>query len=478
MTTIPLEGIADMERTPPGPPPGFLLGGRRSAWKFLRDPVAFLQRAHAEYGPVVSFVRGRSDLVFVRRPEHIQQVLSDDTAFPMNGITIPGPEGTPQRRLGQGMLRMNGAEHDRQRKLLMPPMQRRAIEGRSDQIASMVDHTLAGWRAGETREVSGDMLRLSLRSAASVLFGLEDADEIDRLASSVRRWYRANWSPSVRLFRSRMSGCPYARMLRFAGGVEETILSLARRRRERAPSDVCPHSDVLSILLRDHREGGTTDGALVGQVTFLIGASHETTGNALAWTLLLLAAHPRIQSSLREELRSCLGGAPPRPDQLSQLPLLDRVVKESLRILPPAVYTTRHSAAAFQLGGFHLAAGTKVGIGIYGAHHLPEVYPNPERFDPGRWETIAPGPYTYLPFGAGPRLCMGLTHALQTMKTALALIVQRFGLGIVDGARVDRDVRVTMGPRAGILLNLTEPGAGAAAGSVRGNIREMVEFSS
>jgi cytochrome P450 len=166
----------------------------------------------------------------------------------------------------------------------------------------------------------------------------------------------------------------------------------------------------------------------------------------------------------------------PRPDQFSRLPLLDRVVKESLRILPPVVYTSRNSTRDFVLGGYRLPAGAKVGIGIYGAHHLPEVFERPERFHPGRWETISPGPFAYLPFGAGARLCMGMTQAVQTMKITLAATVQRFSLHLVDGSRIDRSVRITMSPRKGISLRLEEPGRAVRPGVVRGNIREMVEL--
>ena len=179
---------------------------------------------------------------------------------------------------------------------------------------------------------------------------------------------------------------------------------------------------MLSLLIqaRDDENRGMTDTELVGQATILFGASFETTASTLTWTVFLLAQHPAIMGELMDELDRVLGGNAPTRDQLAQLSFLDRVIKESMRILPPVPFTIRAADDdAIPMGSLTLSHGTRVICSHFLTHHLPEIYPEPEIFRPDRWRDIDPTQYEYMPFSAGPRACVGAMFAIQVLKISL-----------------------------------------------------------
>jgi cytochrome P450 len=237
---------------------------------------------------------------------------------------------------------------------------------------------------------------------------------------------------------------------------------------------------VLSTLIRARDEDGSqlSEEDLVAHAAVLLTAAHETSANTIAWTLLLLAAHPRVYADVVDELASKLAGAPPTVEQLSELPLLDRVVKESQRLLPAScILFFRAAQQPFVLGGHDLPAGTRLLTSPFLAHRDPELYPEPRRFDPRRWERLEPTTYQYLPFGAGPRLCIGAQFASQAVRIALAVILARFRFEIAPGARVDRHVRgITLGAKHGIRMRLATPdGVFRSPGPLRGDIHALVD---
>ncbi len=270
-----------------------------------------------------------------------------------------------------------------------------------------------------------------------------------------------------------MPGTPFRGLLRHAELIEQTLLqTIARRRQSSAETP-----DVLDRLIQAHSEGRISDAALIGQATVLFTASYETQANSLTWALFLLAQHPTIMADLVDELKGTLQGDLPTIEQLEQLPLLDAVLKESMRILPTVPYTIRAVTAPADLGGVSLHFEDRVVCSYYVTHHLPEIYPNPQRFDPYRWFSIKPSPYEYLPFGGGPRICIGRTMSLMMMKAALAMIVQRWKLTITPHTRVDRVVKVTLSPRHGMRM-LVQPHDGRfESNPVTGNIHEMVDLT-
>ena len=169
-------------------------------------------------------------------------------------------------------------------------------------------------------------------------------------------------------------------------------------------------------------------------------------------------------------------GSPPTNEQLPQLLFLERVIKESMRILPPVPYTIRSATADVEMGGYKVPKNSRVLCSHFLTHHQPDLYPEPEKFLPDRWLTIDPSPYEYMPFSAGPRACIGAIFAMQAMKISISMILQRFRLQVVRGAKVESVVRVTMSPRYDIPVRIFSQDRKFTRSDVRGNVCEMVEM--
>jgi cytochrome P450 len=252
------------------------------------------------------------------------------------------------------------------------------------------------------------------------------------------------------------------------------VRGLIRQRRANTGSP----RDVLGRLTQAHDEHGgrLTDGELVGQTAFLFMAGHATTASALTWTLLLLSAHPAVLRDIVDELDGVLGGAAPDAEKLAALPLLDRVTRESLRLLPPVMWWGKVSTGAFDLGPHQFAAGTQVIFSPYVTQRLPGIYPDPDAFRPDRWLTLEPGPYEYLPFSAGQRGCLGAGFATMEMKLVPAVLLQRWRPELRAGTKVDCGGLMVSQPKNGLPVTLARPTGQAPATELRGGIRELVRL--
>jgi cytochrome P450 len=278
------------------------------------------------------------------------------------------------------------------------------------------------------------------------------------------------------LFPFRVPGTPYARFLSVSDRFEARLKRLIEERRA-TPGG----RDVLSLLIgaRDDEAGKLSDAELLGHTAVLFVAAYETTANTLLWTLLLLSQHPRVLADLEEELRSALHGAAPSLDQVAGLPLLDAVVKESMRLLPAVAFLFfRRAQEPISLGGLELPAGATFLISPVVAHRDPALFPDPLEFRPERWRGLDPSPYQYFPFGAGPRMCIGAPFATQSIRILLATMLQRFRFEPVPGTRVDRMVRgITMGPKRAVPMRVRLPeGPPSPAVSLSGDLHELVKL--
>lgn len=449
--------------------------------RFLRDPLGCLIEAHRRFGeigalgsPLPLGHRGRV-FAFAFGPAWNQEVLGDPERFRTTAQGIAGPRDSAQRRVRHGLTRMQGERHRQQRQLVLPPFQKKAVDAACPTLVDVTGRLLDAWRPGRRLDAWLEMRALMLRLSSDILFQRKDAERSHALGELIGEWLSLHSRLGVVLFPVDLPGTPYRRLLRHAERMEREALAMVEEKRA-GPQDA---ADPISRLIRALDAGAPWIEAkdLVGQATILFGASYETMSNAMSWTLFLLAQHPAWLGDLADELAAGLRGAPPDPESLARLPLLEAVLKESMRILPPVPYTIRSATAATRLGGLALRRSDRVVCSHYVTHHMGDLFPNPERFDPGRWSAIRPGPYEYLPFSAGPRLCIGYAFAMTTMKVALSMIVQRFRFALEPGARVDRAVSITMSPKHGLPMTLHPPGHRVAAAPVRGNVHEMVELA-
>lgn len=469
--------------------------------EFSRDLLSGIRWLHEQHGPIAMIEDGGQRVVFLFSPEFNQQVLSDTERFHARFFAVRGPKNSSQRRCTCGLLAMNGEQHRRNRRIVKEPFGLRAIGTYGETIVRLTDEMLAGWRPGEVRDIAEEMRQYLLRVTSTLLFGMDDPEPAYRLGDMIARWVSLNQEVGVgALVPSERFSHRYEELLELAEELEAQILAMIRRRRAGSRLG----DDVLSILVRTHDdEGALTDEELVGQAAVLFGAAHMTTAHSLTWTLLLLSQHPTVMSQLWDELqRSDFGfgiadfglstadnpqseipstlrmpkslGSLPKGDELS---LLDRVIKESMRLLPASAYSQRINTVAVQLGPLLLPRGTGIVFTPLVTHRLPDVYPQPERFLPDRWHTLRPSPYAYHPFGAGPRLCIGGPLATAIIRIALRRILSRNRLTVVPGANVNVHVESTMlVPTNGLPMQIGPADGNFVSSPIAGNIHELVEF--
>jgi cytochrome P450 len=458
-----------------------VLTGARAAREyihFFRDPIGCMRELQHKYGSLVALgpiAYGEPTKLHVLAfgPQFNRQVLGDPAKFRTTGQFIHGPNNSAQRRIRFGLTRMNGPQHKQHRQLILPPFHKKAVAGYHDLTVELAQEVIGQWKTGR-RDVYADMRAVTVRIASALLFGHEATDAY-RIGRLLEVWTRLNFSGPVWLFPVNVPGTPYHRLLKHAELVEREILRLIEKRR----SDPPDRTDVLSILIqaRNDENRGMTDMELVGQATILFGASFETTASTLTWTVFLLAQHPTIMRELMDELDRVLGGGAPTREQLPQLSFLDRVIKESMRILPPVPFTIRAADEdQIPMGSLMLSHGARVICSHFLTHHLADIYPEPELFRPDRWREVDPTQYEYMPFSAGPRACVGATFAIQVLKISLAIMLQKFRFTVVRGVQVDRVVRITMNPRYGMPMVLHENDRRYKSSEVRGQIHEMVNL--
>ncbi|GAB4196503.1 MAG: cytochrome P450 [Roseiflexaceae bacterium] len=459
----------------PGPARLPLLGHIPTGVRYLRDSLGVAEQLYRDYGPLVGLELPRRPVMFAFGPEY-NHLLSTDTAQfrsnPLGGL--PVPPGSSVETLNSGLVSMNGEQHRRQRRLMMPAFHRKQVEGYHTDMAAIIRRRLDAWHPGQPIDLLREMQALTLEVALKTLFGLASGPQAVALAQTINRQIATLSSPGVLLFPRDLPGTPFRTALRAADGLVAAFRTLiAQKRASQTPSD-----DVLAVLIAARDEDGTsmTERELIAQTYTLFFAGHETTSNALTWTLFLLDQHPQIHADLLDELTATLGDSEPSVETLARLPLLDRVVRESLRLLPPVCILVRQAVADCTMGGYAVRAGTLIAFSPYITQRMPSLYDAPKRFRPARWETTESDPYSYLPFGGGPRMCIGSSFALQEIKLVLALLLPRFRLALQPDARIDRHHILTLTPAHGMPMFVNSQDRRFQRSPVRGNIREMVEL--
>lgn len=465
------------QRQMPGPPSIPWVGEHTRVLAFLRDPVGFLVTLHQRYGMVASFSRGSSNWIAATGPEVVPILLQDPNGFHISPLPIPPMPGTALRRLTSGLTFMDGERHKRQRRLVATIFRGADLERYQSQMAETAVETIRAWRIGSTVAISDEMKRLTMKILGQAIFGLHEKEELERadgLTSLIDRWLRAVTSPQVLFFPKDYPGTPFRALLRLSERLERQILSTVEGQRSADDSRVHALGDLLRA--RDEEGHGLSLDELVGHLNLMFIAGHETSANALCWTLLMLTQHPVIAKRLQQEVRSTLAGQTPTIGDLRRMPFLERVVKESLRLFPPVPYIGRVAVTDMALGGTIVPRRSRVIFSPYVLHRGSWVGPNPQRFDPDRWLTHTPKPGEFVPFGIGPHACLGSTFAMLEIQTVLAILVQNVSLALTKPTRVQRHVHLAMSPKGGLTLGVRsekEPWSGCL---VSGDIREMVDL--
>jgi cytochrome P450 len=437
---------------PPGPKGRHLLG---SAIELSRDWLGFLTRCAREYGDVVFFRFFRTPVCLVNHPDLIESVLVKNHANFVKSKDYRVLRNT----LGDGLLTSEGDFWRRQRRLMQPAFHRDRIAAYAAVMTAYAERMLAAWKDGEERDLHRDMMQLTLEIVAKSLFDADvsrDAGDVGAAMSLLLEQFihQAN----LAFILPERIPVPGSRKLRQA--VERLDKIVYGMIRDRRASGARP-GDLLDLLLHAEDEDGNrmSDRQLRDEITTLFLAGHETTALALSWTWLLLAQHPEIDARLAEELHQALAGRAPAFEDIPRLRYTDMVVKESMRLYPPAWGVGRQALAPFELGGYRLPAGTNVFICQWIVQRDPRFFPDPERFDPERWRddplrTGALPRFAYFPFGGGPRVCIGASFATMEAVLLLATIAQKFRMTLVPGHPIDLLPSVTLRPKHGVRARL------------------------
>jgi cytochrome P450 len=432
------------------------------------DTVGCMSRLHRLYGPIVAYPKGSDLTVFAFGPEANESVYGDPATFHIYGP--PGPKNSAQRRFGLGLFGLNGPKQQQHRRLFLPALRKPAVEASAPVMREQIEEFLAGWRIGQTLDLYGSTKDLSLRIAGKLLFGLRDLSAARAVAAAFQDWLddyiRVLFALTLPVD---LPPGRYQDWLAAGQRLEGDLRDLLRQRREIYADG---QGDLLALLLRAERAATITEAEVIGEMQTLLNASYQTTATALTWTLLLLAQHPDVLRAVLDEQQRARG-TPLRPGQTT---LLERVIRESMRILPPVVFTARRAIRPADVAGHAVPAGTIVLISMYETHHQERTYPQPERFWPDRWLEQRVSPYAYVAFGAGARMCLGTAFSLQLFQVAIPAIVTRYRLALAPGTRVDRHSSLTMGVDGVLPVTLYARDDRFGAVPLTGNIHEMVEL--
>ncbi|UCG25221.1 MAG: cytochrome P450 [Chloroflexota bacterium] len=446
------------KRHPPGPKGHFLLGNLRD---FSHDPPAYLVHLAEEYGPISRLRVGPFWAYLIAQPGYVREVLIGRAAnFPKARLSqlILG------KFLGQGLLLSNGGFHRQQRALIQPAFHARRIEAYGRTMVEYTQDMLANWRPGQVLDVDHEMMRLTMFIVAKTLFDADVSETAERAGEAIQELQEAANLEYRRSFAMPMwLPTPNNRRIRRATAVVDEVVEgiIAERRAAAKGGQVEDTGDLLSMLLLARTEDGRPmdDQQIRDEAVTLFAAGHETTSNALTWTWYYLAQHPDVEASLHGELRAVLNGRAPTVTDLRDLPYTEMVLKESMRLRPPAwILNGRTTLQDTTIGGYTIPAGGTVFVSPYQLHRLPEYFPDPERFDPERFspenEKKLPR-YAYLPFGAGPRICIGNSFAMMEARLVLAAVAQRFCLEMVPGQTVEMSPLITLSPTGGLRMKVT-----------------------
>jgi cytochrome P450 len=445
-------------RRPPAPMPSRNKLGLLASYRALRRDGLSVLPADA-YESAVDIQRGLlGGVALVSDPDAIRRVLLDNAAnYRKDDLQLAKLEPA----LGRSLLTIEGANWKFQRRAVAPLFQPQTVVNYLPEMISAVTAMLERWdtAGGGPRDVAHEMTALTYDVISRTVFSGEIETSAEVMSAAVTRyfeilgrvdlwdimnlprwlWRPARWRvrPALRIFRG------------------EVRRLLDRRRSDRDAGRRIP-PDVVTLLLdaRDSETGAAlSDDVIHDNLVTFIGAGHETTANALTWTLFLLSEFPSEFDRLAAEVDAVAGRKAPTADEISRLTVVRMIAEESMRLYPPVPYISRQAVAGDMLGGKTITPNTRVVISPWIVHRHRTLWEEPDLFEP---ERFAPGRrpliprFAYLPFGAGPRICVGAAFAMQEIVVALAMIAQRFRPRLAEGAKIEPVARITLRPAHGM----------------------------
>ncbi|HET8526198.1 MAG TPA: cytochrome P450 [Actinomycetota bacterium] len=428
---------------PPGPDMSRLAALRA----FRNDPLGLLERL-APYGDVVRIDVPGSAAYLLNHPDLVRDVLVTGHRSFHKGPTIRAAK----MLLGESLLTSEDETHLRRRRLIQPMFHHERIATYATSMVGFAERAAERWSDGEQIDIQAEMSALTLAVVGDTLFGT-DVDE--RRSATVRRaltdtlgMFDRVYSPLFRLL-VRLPSPTMRRYRRVESDLNRVIAEMIAERRAAGASG----GDLLSLLLRTREDGtGMTDDQVRDEALTLFLAGHETTAIALTWTWWLLSRNPEAEARLHAELDEVLPDRVPSVGDLPMLPYTQGVISESIRLRPPAWAIGRTAVAGHQANGYAIDRGSIVVVSPWLLHHDPRWWPDPDSFRPERWLADDPGRprYAFIPFGGGPRVCIGEPFARLEAAMLLAAIARRWRFASTTDREPDLQAVITLRPRGGL----------------------------
>lgn len=435
-------------KTPPSMPLPMLV----QALLWIRRPVEVLEYCRKHYGATFRLKLPPFDVVLLTEPDAIR------TVFASKGDDMHAGEVNRILRALVGdhsVLLLDGLEHMRHRKLLMPSFHGERMRYYGETMAEITRASIATWPKQETFSLHHYTQDITLQIILRTVFGADEGEQLTTLSDQIKRTLEAGESPfSVAVMAAlsadvkRETRRPWKWLLKQRNVTDKLLYAQIAARRAEGNTD---RRDVLAMLLqaRDEDGQGMTDVELRDELMTALAAGHETTATGLAWAFERILSHPPVLARLQQEVKDA-GGKDASPDKLAALPYLDATIKEVMRLRPVIPMVGRVLQKPYTLSGYDLPAGATIAACIYLAQRNPDVYPDPEAFKPERFVDGQPDPTTWLPFGGGIRRCIGAAFANYEMKIVLATILAHTNLKLAsDTPARTRRRAITFWPEGG-----------------------------
>ena len=437
-------------------PPGFQRNLLWFAWRRFRpaNPIVLFQHLVEAYGDIAHYKIGWNHIVFLNHPDYIREILVVQNDNFVKERTVR----RSKMLLGEGMITSEGAGHRTQRQVAQPAFHRQRIPEYASLMVFEAARMRETWRAGEERDISRDMMHLTLNVVSQTLFATDLRDEVDELADAINRIMglynflvmlpAAEWLVHVR-------PPGLAGFVRARKRIDAVVYRMIEAHRRRGGS-----GSLLDMMLAaSPDQSAESEQRLRDQVITIFLAGSETVANALAWTWYLLSQNPECEKRLHGEIDRELAGRLPTFDDIPRLRYAEMVLAESMRLYPPAWAMGRRALADFQLGEFFLPAGTTVLMSQFVTHRDPRFFADPLQFNPEHFtpeEKARRVKFTYFPFGAGVRQCIGESFAWMESILLLATLAQKWKLSLVPGHRVEPEPLITLRPKYGMKMMIEE----------------------
>ena len=477
----PTEQLKPIEEMP-GPAPAPIIGWRGSLLKYLRNPIGYMRDLRTNHGEVARLVscpnspivcrptHENTSTVFVLGSEGARDVLTASDTF--IGGEFRAPKGFEW--MNGSIVAEVGERRQKRRGTMSPAFTHDHLQLYVPEVVQQTRLLLEGWTKGGTFDLAGDVYDLASGIASTCFFGQEPSQGQANLAYTVRKFGEQLISPLAAIPLN-VPGTPYHRLRRHGLSAYEQLLNEIAKKR--ASDDM--GKDILGMMIssQDEQRLELEEDELIGDAVAIFLAGHDVPANAITFCLLLLSQHPEVLEELLHELDREVAGEVPSYQQLWRLPVLDRVIKESLRVLGPTLLVLRQAGSTGSIQGYEIPAGTEVLVSPYLIHTDPEIWEEPHRYRPDRWQSRRPSAFEYLPFSYGARRCLGASFAELMLKIVISMVVRKVRLK--PQSAVDFFCTFVISPKSAIEVEVTPQDRKLEESRVKmkGQITDLVDFS-